>query len=414
MDPRTPRRIEIVVALLLVVSLLLEACGGAPASDAAGARQDARMLLLAIHSLALGEEDVEDAGLVPGGSGALMRRTFLPEAGPIDEVKAAIQDVEAECARARGEIENLLPEADKSEEIAALEEACQAELAKLQTTLRELRRARDKSYWRRTKVGRGLAFAWQTVKKNRRAIALALVTGGASLAKKALIDAGRAALRAEARMQIGRFLARKGISPEFLERVNLSPGGWPPRRAGSGGRTASDESEGAGEPPASIDELLSTDSFQLPADGLWTATCRHRYPEDWTIEWTIAINLMAGSFTSHAEWTRVAVEQGGWLYSYQLAHEGLGEISEDGMLQGPFREVTTLVWSKGGVVSDPQKTEAEGRMYGVISADLKTICLSRGEDPGAYDVEYIRRIGREAFFGPDAGCEAECTITQGP
>jgi hypothetical protein len=51
-----------------------------------------------------------------------------------------------------------------------------------------------------------------------------LVTGGASLAKKVLIDAGRAALRAEARMQIGRFLARRGINPEFLECVNLSPG----------------------------------------------------------------------------------------------------------------------------------------------------------------------------------------------
>lgn len=108
------------------------------------------MLLLAIHSLALGEEDAEDAGLGPGGSDALMRPTFLPEAGPIDEVKAAIRELEAECARARVEIENLLPEADKSGEIAALDEACQVELAKLQATLRELRRARDKSFWRRT------------------------------------------------------------------------------------------------------------------------------------------------------------------------------------------------------------------------------------------------------------------------
>jgi hypothetical protein len=47
-----------------------------------------------------------------------------------------------------------------------------------------LRRARDKSFWRRTWVGRGLAFTWQTAKKNRRAIALALATGGASLARK--------------------------------------------------------------------------------------------------------------------------------------------------------------------------------------------------------------------------------------
>ncbi len=122
------------VAALLVL-LLTEACGGAPASDAAGSRQDARMLLLAIHSLALGGEDAEDAGLAPGGSGALMRPASVPEAGPIDEVKAAIREVEAECARARVEIENLLPEADKSEEIAALDEACRVEVAKLQAPL---------------------------------------------------------------------------------------------------------------------------------------------------------------------------------------------------------------------------------------------------------------------------------------
>ena len=55
-------------------------------------------------------------------------------------------------------------------------------------------------------------------------------------------------------------------------------------------------------------------------------------------------------------------------------------------------------------------------MYGVIAADLNSICIGPGEDAPrlAYDIEYIRRIGREAFFGPDSGCEAECTIAQGP
>jgi hypothetical protein len=84
------------------------------------------------------------------------------------------------------------------------------------------------------------------------------------------------------------------------------------------------------------------------------------------------------------------------------------------MLQGSFREVTTLVFSKGGVAGDPQVTEYEGRMYGAISADLKTLCISRGEDPGNYDIDHIRRVGREAFFGPDMGCEAECTISPSP
>jgi len=92
----------------------------------------------------------------------------------------------------------------------------------------------------------------------------------------------------------------------------------------------------------------------------------------------------------------------------------VGEITEDGMLHGPLHEVETWTSSKAGVVGNPQVTEYEGNMYGVVSADLKTICISRGEDPGAYDIDYIRRIGREAFFGPDAGCEAECTITMEP
>ena len=70
MDAAPLRRIGIGVAVLLVASLLLEACGGAPATEAAGSRQDARMSLLAIHSLAVGEEEAEDACLAPGGSGA--------------------------------------------------------------------------------------------------------------------------------------------------------------------------------------------------------------------------------------------------------------------------------------------------------------------------------------------------------
>jgi hypothetical protein len=84
------------------------------------------------------------------------------------------------------------------------------------------------------------------------------------------------------------------------------------------------------------------------------------------------------------------------------------------MLHGPYHETTTLALSKAGVVGGPQVTEFDNNLYGVISADLKAICISRGEDPGAYDIDYIRRIGREAFFGPDKGCEAECTITQEP
>jgi hypothetical protein len=53
-------------------------------------------------------------------------------------------------------------------------------------------------------------------------------------------------------------------------------------------------------------------------------------------------------------------------------------------------------------------------MYGAISADLESICIDPGDDPGNYDIDYIRRIGREAFFGPDMGCAAECTISKSP
>jgi hypothetical protein len=422
---------EIIVAALLVISLLLESCASLPTSEPQDSRQDALMLLLAIHSLVLGEEDAEDAGLGPNGSGVLLRPAVLPAAGPIEEVKAAIQVLDAECAQERVAIQNTLPEADMGAAIAGLDQVCQAELSRLRAVLSDLRAQRKGHRFRHTLVGKGLAGVWKFVKQTVRGsgpeILLALATGGGGIVvKRILIAQGRAGLRKEVRTALGRALARKGVSPELLKLVNLSPGTWPPRKPGTEDQTASGkaedaaedqtapgEAEGAAEAQAVIEDFSTTD-FELPADGLWTAVCRHRHPEDWTIKWTLAINLMASSFTSHAEWTRAAVEQGGWLYSYQLAHEGLGEIAKDGMLEGPFREITTLVWRKEGVVSDPQETAYEGRMYGVISADLKTICISRGEDPGAYDVDYIRRIGREAFFGPDAGCEAECIITQEP
>jgi hypothetical protein len=165
---------------------------------------------------------------------------------------------------------------------------------------------------------------------------------------------------------------------------------------------------------AVIEDSSPTAPFELPADGLWTAVCRHRDPQDWAIDWTLSLNLRARSFDARAKWTRQVTESDGWLHSYQLDHEGLGSITEDGMLEGSFREVTTLVFSQGGVVGAPQVTEREGRMYGAISADLKSICISRGEDPGNYDIDHIRRIGRGAFFGAGMGCEAECTISTGP
>lgn len=127
-------------------------------------------------------------------------------------------------------------------------------------------------------------------------------------------------------------------------------------------RTATPSEFGTKEPSP-------TAPLELPADGIWTAVCRHRYPEDRAIDWTLSINLRAGSFDARAKWTRQVAEPDGWLYSHQLDHEGLGSITEDGMLEAPFREVTTLVFSKGGVAGDPQVTEYEGRMYGAISAD---------------------------------------------
>jgi len=167
---------------------------------------------------------------------------------------------------------------------------------------------------------------------------------------------------------------------------------------------------------AVIEDFSPTASFELPADGLWTAECRQRpcagCEGQWT--WTLAINLGSRSFESHAVYDLSSVDAGGWLHTTHLVHEGVGEITEDGMLHGPFHETTTLTWSKEGVEGGPQVTESENNLYGAISADLNSICISRGEDPGNYDIDYIRRIGREAFFGPDMGCEAECTMTQGP
>jgi hypothetical protein len=419
MDTKLTHWAEIGLALLVVTSLLLQACGLAPDSDAANSRPDARMLLLAIHSLALGEEDAEDAGLGPRGTGALLRPAFLSDAGPIDEVKAAIRELEAQCARSRTALRDALPEPDATQAIASLDGVCQAELSKLQAVLSDLRAGRARrSWWKRTVAGRVLARAWtftrQTVRRSRTEILLALVTGGGGLAvKRILIQQGRADLKRELQTEFGRALAHDRVSADALERADLSPGTWPPSRADAEDQPAS-ETEAAAAAQAVIEETSRTADFSLPADGRWTAVCKHRDPGGWIIDWTLSLNLSARSFDARAEWNRSAVEQGGWLYSHHLIHEGSGSITEDGMLEGPFREVETTTWSKAGVNGGPQTSTSEGRMYGVISADLKSICISRGEDPGAYDIDYIRRLGREAFFEPGSGCEAECTITAGP
>jgi hypothetical protein len=234
MDTRPIRRIEIVVAALLVVSLLLEACGAAPSSETVNSRKDARMLLLAIHGIAVGEEDAEDAGLGPRGTGVWLRPTFLPEAGPIDEVKAAIRDLEAECAQERAAIQDTPPEADTGEAIAALDDVCRAELAQLQQVLNDLwaRRSRG-SWWKRTFAGKVLAGAWkftkQTVKRSASTVLLAVISGGGGVVvKHILIGRGRADLEREARRFLGRALARKGVGPPLLDLVGLSPGRWPP------------------------------------------------------------------------------------------------------------------------------------------------------------------------------------------
>jgi hypothetical protein len=185
-------------------------------------------------------------------------------------------------------------------------------------------------------------------------------------------------------------------------------------------RTRSTQAQAA-RPTEMSAEVAAKDSsptapFELPADGLWTAECRQRPCAGCTGQWTwaLAINLGTKSFESHAVYDLSSVDSGGWLHTTHLVHEGAGEIAADGMLHGPFHETTTLSSSKGGVVGEAQVIEYDNNLYGVFSADLRSICISRGEDPGNYDVDYIRRIGREAFFGPDMGCEAECTIGMSP
>jgi len=419
MATASSRRIEIVVAVLLIASLLSEACGVAPTGEGRTSRQDARMLLLAIHSLALGEEDAESAGLGRRGTGVLLRPVVRPEADPINEVTAAIQELKAECARARVEIENLLPEADKSEEIAQLDQACQVELAALQAKLTELKGRRDKSWWRRTWLGRRLAGAWQrvkrTVRKDAPLIVLVAATGGGALVKKYLIQTGRSALRAEGRSELGRTLARMGVDQQLLQRVNLSPGEWPPRRPGSGSQAQAAEEEGAAAAQAVVEDFSPTAPFELPADGLWDAVCTQRPCAGcsgvWS--WTLSINLGIRAFESRAEFRESNPQPNGWTRYTYLTHEGRGDITEDGMLHGPFHEVSEQGERLGDVASSDVR-QYDGNMYGAFSADLKSICISRGEDPGNYDIDYIRRIGREAFFGPDRGCEAECTISKSP
>jgi len=414
------RRMQFVVAVLLVASLLLESCGVAPAGEGNASRQDARMLLLAIHSQALGEEDAEGEGLGLRGGGGLLRPAVRPEANPIDEVKAAIQDLQAECERAKVELANTLPEADMSQEIAALDQACQAEIAALQATLAQLRYRRDKSWWRRAWLGRRLAGAWQrvkrTVRKDAPLLVLAAVTGGGALVKKYLIQTGRSALRAEGRSELGRILARRGVDLETLKRANLDPGEWPPSGSRRGRQTADSEGQGPAEAPAVTEDFSPTAPFELPADGLWTAECKLRpcagCKGEWT--WTLAMNMMVRSFDIRGEYNLSEIGQGGWLYTTHVVYQGVGEITEDGMLHGPWHETQTLTWTKEGVVGGPQVTENENNMYGAISADLESICIDPGEDPGSYDIDYIRRIGREAFFGPDMGCTAECTIGKSP
>ena len=158
----------------------------------------------------------------------------------------------------------------------------------------------------------------------------------------------------------------------------------------------------------------SGDAFLLPTSGIWTATCTHRHPEQWQIRWTLVLDLSDRTFTSKAEWAWDELAPDGWTYEHRITEGGSGSISDDGLLVGEYHTLSSITWTKNGITGKPQLITGRFGQYGAIAGDLASICISRGLDPGVHDPDYIRRIGRDAFFLPGSGCEADCTIGSSP
>jgi hypothetical protein len=233
------RRIQFGIAVLLTMSLLLDACGPVSPNPTFRPRQDAERLLQAIHSTALGEEDTELAEASASSAGHLQRLAAAPSQGSIDELKAWIQMLQADCASERAAILSQFPEEAQALAISSLDNLCQQEIGQLRGVLDGLRAARNRRGWfRRTILGRALSFVWRRVIKNNiPIIVLGLAAGSGEFIKHFLIERGRSALQREARTYLGRQLARRGVRVGLLELVGLSPGRWPPNVV------ASDEAE---------------------------------------------------------------------------------------------------------------------------------------------------------------------------
>lgn len=250
-------RIQIGIAVLLTMSLLLDACGPVSPNPTFRSRQDAERLLQAIHSTALGEEDAELAEASTLSTGHLQRPALVPSSGSIDEMKAWIQMLQADCASERAAILSQFPEEAQALAISSLDDLCQQEIGQLQGVLDGLRAARNRRGWfRRTILGRALSFVWRRViKNNLPIIVLGLAAGSGEFVKHFLIERGRSALQKEARTYLGRQLARKGVRVALLELVGLSPGRWPPNVV------ASDEAESAS--PDSTETQETADSTSV-------------------------------------------------------------------------------------------------------------------------------------------------------
>ena len=387
--------------LLLILAICLAslpACDQTSSTQPENSQEEAVLLMVAgLANLGLSEVELmatvsdttSDGRIIP-----VVNRTAA-EPATVNEIKVWMEQFSAQCDRLRQTMETTLQGDQKESAIALFDQHCQAQLARLSARAQALEKARQ------SRAARGLNFRkffrWfriTVVEEGLKDVAMTYLTGGGGMAfgklvRHELTNRFRREATNEVKSWAGRRLSRKGVPDEVLALLKLPAG-------------------------ARQQPLATTDETKLPDTGNWTADCEFTAPvEDWIMDYVIQIDLSARHFTSSLD--AIWDEQ---RSDHEVRHNtwktrGAGTLFEDGMIEGPYSEVIEgqSLYSNGST-SNLESYSYSYLLYGALTSDLKSLCVSRGGEHPQFDADFVRAYGREQFCQEYA--EAVCTVTVNP
>ncbi len=409
-----------ILLVLILLADMLAACEPAPNPAAPVTREDAVLLMIAgTAGLATDATELaEAAGMRPGLARASQPAPAAAEG--INEIRVWQQLIQAQCAETRAVIETTVPDAEQQARlIAQFDAACQAHVAALEAQAQALEQARQR---RRGRPWINLRQLGRWLDKNvvqgalPTAIETFLTSGGSvpfgRVLRRTLLANLRRGIRQEARIFLGRRLAREGVPREWLQLAGL------PTPSGST-RSAT----GPPPPTAVPGQQGSSDTFfGLPERGNWTATCRLRTELDkligtslayWTrVDYQLNLNLGERTFTLAVKASHDSDIGAGQTGREIWTGSGQGQLFEDGFLAGTETSTWTIQTIRdGNVVQTSSHATPPSLVYGAFTDDLNSVYVSTGGAAGVQDVEWARKMGRSEFFKQSY---AQCDIAAGP